>query len=398
MKAIQIPGYVKVLLDRLSECGYEGYIVGGAVRSALLGEVPHDYDVTTSATPDEMKEVFKDFKVIETGIAHGTLTVLSEHNPVEITTYRVDGAYTDGRRPDGVSFTRSLENDLSRRDFTVNAMAYSEKRGLIDLFGGREDLEKGIIRTVGDPEKRFSEDHLRILRALRFASRLGFEVHPETDAAMRALAVQMSTLARERVYSEIKGIVCGKAAAQIFNNYADVISCVLDGFRGTELLYKCNSSDVAVRLALISDGFDSAEAAIRAVRSLKPDNSTLSVTKRLVELLFSPEMLEGEGAIEYAVMHGTEAALLAADTLLAKNAEIGRAARELIRKRLDSGACFDIKSLAVKGEDIIALGAQGSDVGRVLGELLSMCAHGDIKNQKRILLEKAEDILGRIHE
>ncbi len=398
MKKIQIPEYVGVLLDRLEQAGFEAYVVGGAVRSALLGEAPHDYDVTTSATPDEMKEVFLGFKVIETGIKHGTLTVLSEHNPVEITTFRVDGEYSDGRRPDGVSFTRSLENDLSRRDFTVNAMAYSEKRGLVDLFGGREDIENGVIRTVGEPEKRFSEDHLRVLRALRFAARLGFEVHPDTSAAMRCLAPKMNTLARERVYAEIKGIVCGKYAARILNEYAEVISCVLEGFTGTRLLENCESLDTAVRLALISDGFESAERAVAAIRSLKPDNVTFSVTKRLTELLFSPDTLAGDNAIEYALKNGTEFALLAADTLSVKSAVIGRSARELITKRLENGACFEIKKLAVSGEDITGLGADGRSVGRVLDKLISLCAHGLIKNDKRILLEKAEEILSEIHE
>ncbi len=398
MKKIEIPVYVGRLLDILEKNGFEAYVVGGAVRSALLGEAPNDYDVTTSATPDEMKKVFKDFKVIETGLKHGTLTVVSEHNPVEITTYRVDGEYSDGRRPDEVRFTRSLYNDLSRRDFTVNAMAYSEKRGLVDLFGGACDLELGIIRTVGEPERRFSEDRLRILRALRFASRLGFDIHPDTVPAMRKLAPLMKDLARERVYSEVKGIVSGKYAAKILNEYADVVSCVLDGFSGTKLLLNTDVSDIPIRLALISDGFESAHAAKEAIRSLKPDNKTYSVTKKLIDLLFLPDMLAGDRAIEYALENGAEFTLFAADVLSVKNAETGTAAKRLILDRLSDGACFDIKSLEVRGEDIIALGAVGSKVGDIISELLRLVAYGVLKNEKRIILEKAEEILGKIHE
>ncbi len=398
MKKIEIPEYVGRLLDILDKNGFEAYVVGGAVRNALMGELPNDYDVTTSATPEEMKEVFRDFRIIETGLKHGTLTVLSENTPVEITTYRLDGEYSDGRRPDEVKFTRSIEDDLSRRDFTVNAMAYSEKRGLVDLFGGREDIEKGIIRTVGEPERRFAEDHLRILRALRFASRLGFDIHPDTAAAMRNLAPRMKDLARERVYSEIKGIVCGKHAAKILNGYADVVSFVLDGFTGTKLLTSSDSGDVAMRLALISDGFESAEAAKSAIRSLKPDNKTYSVTKRLIDVLFSPDKLAYDNVIEYALENGTDFTLCAADVLCAKNVELGTAARELITKRLADGACFDIKSLAVKGEDIISLGETGNKVGEILGELLRLVAYGMVKNEKNLILEKAEEIVGRIHE
>ena len=398
MKKIEIPEYVRVLLDKLEKSDFEAYVVGGAVRSSLLGELPHDYDVTTSATPDEMKAVFCGFKVIETGLKHGTLTVLSEGHPVEITTYRVDGEYSDGRRPDGVSFTRNLEDDLARRDFTVNAMAYSEKRGLVDLYGGARDIENKIIRTVGDPEKRFSEDHLRILRAIRFASRLGFGIHPDTSAAMRHLASNMKILARERVYSEIRGIVCGEYAAEILNEYTDVVACVLEGFSGTKLLEKCKSSDFSVRLAMISDGFESEDAALSAVKSLKTDNKTLSVTSRLVKLLFSPDMITGERVIEYALQNGTEFALLATDVLCAKNAEIGRAARKLLVDRLSEGACFDVKSLKIKGADVIALGGSGTIVGEVLDKLLHLCANGYIANDRRILLEKAEEILDTIHE
>ena len=171
---MKYPRYVADVITRLEECGHEAYIVGGSVRDMLLSKAPNDYDVTTSARPTETLEIFKDMRTIPTGLKHGTVTVMSRGNPIEITTFRIDGEYLDSRRPESVSFTDDVTADLSRRDFTVNAMAYSEKRGLIDVFGGKNDLEKRIIRAVRDPKERFSEDALRIMRAFRFSSQLGF--------------------------------------------------------------------------------------------------------------------------------------------------------------------------------------------------------------------------------
>ena len=179
-KAFPLPSYVRKALRALNDAGYEAYVVGGAVRSWLLGIEIHDYDLTTSALPEEMEQVFHEQKIVETGIKHGTITVLFGRKPVEITTYRTETGYQDHRHPDHVAFTRSLKEDCARRDFTINALCYGLKDGLIDFYGGREDLQNFLIRTVGDPEQRFEEDALRVLRALRFAAQLGFEIEPET--------------------------------------------------------------------------------------------------------------------------------------------------------------------------------------------------------------------------
>ena len=180
MYKITIPHYVLDITERLESHGYECFIVGGCVRDALSGKEPHDYDLTSSATPDEMLEVFSHKIIIPTGLKHGTLTVVSEGHNLEITTFRTDGNYLDNRHPSSVSFSRNIKDDLSRRDFTVNSMAYSDRTGLIDLFGGIKDLENGIIKCVGDPDRRFSEDGVRIMRGLRFASVLGFEIEKES--------------------------------------------------------------------------------------------------------------------------------------------------------------------------------------------------------------------------
>ena len=196
MKEIEIripPGAAKILRV-LEDHGYEAYVVGGCVRDSLLGRDPHDWDITTSALPMQVKALFR--RTIDTGLKHGTVTILEGGEPFEVTTYRVDGEYLDGRHPSEVTFTASLKEDLQRRDFTINAMAYSEKKGLQDFFGGYPDLEKGLIRAVGDPMKRFGEDALRIMRAVRFAAQLGYEIEEETVQAMKVLAPTLSKNSR----------------------------------------------------------------------------------------------------------------------------------------------------------------------------------------------------------
>lgn len=199
----QLPDYVLDVLDVLEQHGRRGYLVGGSLRDLLRGVAPHDFDLTTNATPDEMRQVFKDYRVIETGLAHGTLTVLSAGHPIEITTHRTDGTYTDSRHPDRVEFTTDLVADLARRDFTVNAMAWSEKTGLVDPFDGQNDLRDKILRAVGDAETRFTEDALRIMRCFRFAAQLDFVIDPETEKGAKATAARLSGIAVERIFAEL---------------------------------------------------------------------------------------------------------------------------------------------------------------------------------------------------
>ena len=207
------PGAAKALA-LLQAAGYEAWIVGGCVRDALLGMPPKDYDLTTSALPEETQRIFAAYPRIETGLRHGTVTVLLEGEPLEITTYRVDGVYSDARHPDGVTFTRSLRQDAARRDFTINAMAYAPGQGLQDFFGGQADLAQGTIRAVGRAETRFHEDALRILRALRFASVLDFTLEAETHQAALACAPLLAAISPERVFSELGKLLCGKAAGR----------------------------------------------------------------------------------------------------------------------------------------------------------------------------------------
>lgn len=219
-----LPPQVNTALTLLNRAGFEAFVVGGAVRDLLRGAPVHDWDITTSALPEQTKEVFSDYRLIETGIKHGTVTVLMDGLPLEITTYRTEGTYSDHRRPDNVEFTRSLEEDLARRDFTINAMAYHPETGVVDLFGGQNDLETRIIRCVGEPDKRFQEDALRMLRALRFASRLGFSIEEETAAAIHRNRMLLAHVAPERIREELTGLLCGSCVEPVLRQYHDVLS------------------------------------------------------------------------------------------------------------------------------------------------------------------------------
>ena len=220
---MDMPKNVDTAIGLLQSAGFEAYAVGGCVRDTLLGKTPNDWDITSSASPEEIKAVFADFHCIDTGIKHGTVTVIADGEPLEITTFRLDGEYEDNRHPKSVTFTSVLGEDLGRRDFTVNAMAYSRKTGTVDLFGGRDDLKNGIIRCVGDPDRRFNEDALRILRALRFASTLDFEIEPLTAQSLINNRALLGNISEERIAKELIKLVCGKGARRILTDFAPVL-------------------------------------------------------------------------------------------------------------------------------------------------------------------------------
>ena len=218
---MHIPQPIEYILQALGDAGYEGYLVGGCVRDFLLGKEPSDFDITTSALPEETMAVFAADRVIPTGLQHGTVTVLHDGMAAEITTYRTETTYADGRHPDSVSFSRDLGDDLCRRDFTVNAMAMDAAGSIVDLYGGRVDLDAKIIRAVGDPTLRFTEDALRILRAFRFAAKLGFAIEKNTLNAAIALAPRLALVSRERVFAELEKLLCGVSAGEILSIMAD---------------------------------------------------------------------------------------------------------------------------------------------------------------------------------
>lgn len=224
---LAIPDHVGAIITRLEAEGHEAYAVGGAVRDRLMGIVPDDWDMCSSALPEEVMEIFSDCRVIPTGIKHGTVTIIFEGRNVEITTFRAEGGYSDFRHPDEVRFVRTIEEDLARRDFTVNAMAYAPSKGLIDLFGGRRDLEDGILRCVGDPEKRFSDDALRILRGLRFMSQKQMKADPASSEAMRSCRELLKEIAYERIDVELMKLLEGKDAVKVLDEYREIFAVII---------------------------------------------------------------------------------------------------------------------------------------------------------------------------
>ena len=222
---IELPERVKEILDTIMEAGYEAYAVGGCIRDSILGRKPNDWDITTSASPYEIKELFR--RTVDTGIQHGTVTVMMDKEGFEVTTYRIDGDYKDGRHPSEVTFTASLKEDLRRRDFTINAMAYNEQNGLVDIFGGMQDIADGVIRCVGEPRERFSEDALRIMRAVRFSAQLGYQIEEKTKAAIEELAPTLKKISAERIQVELVKLVTSKHPEELLTAYETGITSVI---------------------------------------------------------------------------------------------------------------------------------------------------------------------------
>ncbi|NLZ46577.1 MAG: HD domain-containing protein [Clostridiales bacterium] len=230
---MKIPNCVKIAIQLLEKSGFEAYAVGGCVRDTVLKKIPNDWDICTNALPEQVIKVFKDYHVFETGLKHGTVTVRIEHNSLEITTFRTDGEYSDHRRPENVSFVTSLEEDLSRRDFTVNALAFSERTGIIDKVNGLADIENKIIRCVGNAKKRFDEDALRILRCLRFASVLGFDIEEKTSKAVHNQKELLKLISSERIKEELLKLLCGKNVVKILTEYKDIIAVIIPEIEDT---------------------------------------------------------------------------------------------------------------------------------------------------------------------
>jgi len=224
---IEIPEKINNIINIYEQNGFEAYCVGGSIRDSVMGIEIGDWDITTSALPQETKELFKDEKIIETGIKHGTVSIIKDHEAVEVTTFRIDGEYSDNRHPEQVSFTRNLSEDLKRRDFTVNALAYSHRTGLVDLYGGLSDIEEKIIRTVGNAEDRFNEDGLRIMRALRFAATLGFTIEEETKKAIHKQKDLLKNISVERISVELTKLLMGNNAFNILMDFPDVFSVLI---------------------------------------------------------------------------------------------------------------------------------------------------------------------------
>ena len=378
---MRIPAAIEYVLRQLEAGGYKAYLVGGCVRDHLRGQTPSDFDVTTSALPAETERVFAGDRVIETGLKHGTVTVLRDGMPVEITTYRTEGAYSDGRHPDSVAFTRSLAADLCRRDFTVNAMAMDVHGRIVDLYGGREDLAAGCLRAVGAPATRFTEDALRILRAFRFAAKLGFAIEPATLAAATALAPRLRMVSRERVFAELTKLVCAPHAAETLTQMADggVFDSLFDApqinrraFTYLPTLPACAD----IRMAALLYGDARAET---HVASLKPPAAFL---RRVTGILHATApALDAPSLRRFVYANGADIARDAALVLAGEQPALAALPMQLdgLLARED---CFAIGDLRVNGDDARAAGFAGAAIGRALEDVLFAVFDGKIDNSR----------------
>ena len=433
---LEIPKNAETILNILENAGYEAYVVGGCVRDSILGRTPDDWDITTSAKPEQVKELFH--RTVDTGLQHGTVTVLMEKEGYEVTTYRVDGEYEDGRHPKEVTFTASLEEDLKRRDFTINAMAYNPSRGLVDLFGGMEDIDRKIIRCVGDPLERFTEDALRIMRAVRFSAQLGFTIEDETRKALKVLAPNLKHVSAERIQTELVKLLVSPHPDYLRVAYeAGIIAEFLPEFDvcmetpqntpyhcytvGEHILHSLNyvRADRVLRITMLlhdigkpvvrktdENGRDhfkmhgeaGEKMAGQILRRLKFDNDTIYKVTRLVKWhddrpagttksVRRAVNRIGEDLFPYYLEVQQADMLAQSEYRRAEKQERLDKVKEAYEVIMNEHQCVSLKNLAVTGKDLIQAGYKpGREIGETLNRLLEEVLADPQKNQKEVLL------------
>lgn len=443
---INIPSQVNTAIEILCGKGHSAYVVGGAVRNLMMDIPVNDWDITTSALPEETLELFRDFRTIETGIKHGTVTVIIDGMPLEITTYRIEKGYSDNRHPDKVEFTDRVEDDLSRRDFTVNAMAYSPGIGLIDPFGGCEDINKKLIRCVGNPDKRFGEDALRILRALRFSSVLGFDIDSETSESVHRSKHLLKNISVERIFVELSKLLCGKNAGIILQEYKDVIFFVLpelepmnnctqnherhiyDVWGHTVKSVEAIPPEPELRFAMLfhdsgkphckstdengvdhfySHGKISRKIASETLSRLKTSNNFRYTVRNLVEYHdFLPDKISRKTYKEYIAKLGIETVenlfLVREADILAQNPrfhaeslEENKTGKKILEQIKEEDMCFKIKDLAIDGKVLENIGIPPSPaMGKILETLLDEVMDDNLPNKKDNLIKRAKELAG----
>lgn len=440
---VDMPKNVDTAINLLQSAGFEAYAVGGCVRDSLLGKTPNDWDITTSAKPEDMKSVFAEFHCIDTGIKHGTVTVVIDGEPLEITTFRLDGEYEDNRHPKSVTFTSNLGADLGRRDFTVNAMAYSKMTGTVDLFGGQNDLKNKIIRCVGDPDRRFNEDALRILRALRFASALDFEIEEKTAQSLLKNRALLGNISEERIAKELLKLVCGKGAKRILTDFAPVLFEILpelqpmyknshdnphhcyDIYEHTLIAVESIDPEPTLRFAMLLHDcgkpavkkFDengvahfyghqriSAEISAQILARLKVSNKFRDEILFLVSNHDRWELYENtEKMPRYLSKFGLDGVLnllkvMRAD-VLAQSPEYRYRldqiadAEEIAKNLAAQKPCLSLSELQINGRTLMDIGIpQGRKLGAVLAQLLDEVIDGVTKNTQEALTTRAREI------
>lgn len=432
---IKLPQEVTEILSLLQNEGHKAYCVGGAVRDSIMGLNPGDWDITTSALPHQTKEIFKNYKTIETGLKHGTLTVIINHTPFEITTYRIDGEYDDNRHPINVEFTDRLADDLARRDFTVNALAYNPQEGLVDLYGGQEHIYNSIIKTVGDAEKRFNEDGLRIMRALRFSAVLGFEIDKETSLAIHKQKELLRNISAERLAAELVKLVCGKNAFNVLMEYPDVLSVFIPEIspainftqHGRKHAYNvwehiCHTVDTipaekTLRLTMLLHDLGKVpthklnekgestfknhaavggEMAKEILTRLRFDKKTINKVSFLVGCHdFEPP--ESKLLLKKHLKNKTPEDIRTLLTI--KKSDRGALSEsyrdisketaqtlEWLQDILENNECCNIKQLAITGDDLIKSGFKGEEIGLALEKALDGVIEEKVENKKSDLL------------
>jgi tRNA nucleotidyltransferase (CCA-adding enzyme) len=384
---------VNFIISELNKNGYRADIVGGCVRDNLRGRVPNDYDITTDAQPEEVLRVFSKVRTVKTGIKHGTVTVVLAGEPYEVTTWRIDGEYTDNRHPDSVSFASCLEDDLSRRDFTVNAMAYNPKDGFSDPYHGMDDLAAGIIRAVGDPVRRFSEDALRILRALRFAATLDFKIEEQTSAAIFECKSLLLNVSYERIYEEWKKLISGVGAYRILSKYSSVISMVIPELIGMKLpcehsFATANPMTRELSLFAMTHGGNASSAYLSAAARLRMDNKHKKLATAVLDNI--SRSISNEADIRALLMRIGEEGTREVISLVSVLGSDASAQLEMLSEILERGDCYKLSQLKINGKDLQAMGYSGKAVGEKLSHILEAVVAGELENLRDVLLDFAK--------
>ena len=402
MIKIQVPEAARGIIEQLNTNGFEAYVVGGCVRDSLLGQMPEDWDITTSAKPEQVKEIFK--RTVDTGIQHGTVTVLIEHEGYEVTTYRIDGEYEDGRHPKSVEFTGSLLEDLKRRDFTINAMAYSDREGLVDAFDGVKDLESRTIRCVGNAVDRFTEDALRILRAIRFSAQLDFALEGETRAAISVIAPNMAKVSKERIQVELTKLLLSSHPGRVKGVYENGIAPYISRYfedAGRRLLEPEKIGDLPPKKHMRWSGFlrqEEPEDAVCILKELKLDNDTIHHTKNLVSL-WRTELPAHKPAIRQVMSDLSPEffqdllcfqKVFCPEPYKSRVTLVEQYSEEILR----AGDCIRLKDMAVTGRELMDAGMKpGPEMGAVLNRLFQMVLNQPECNNKEYLMKSAEHLL-----
>ncbi|MEE3487634.1 MAG: CCA tRNA nucleotidyltransferase [Bulleidia sp.] len=398
-KSFSLPNYVKTAIRTLNDAGYEAWLVGGAVRSMILGKAVNDYDIATSAKPWETERAFRGFRVIETGIKHGTVTVMIAKHPLEITTYRTEGEYEDHRHPDIVRFSTSLEDDCARRDFTMNAICYHPKEGLKDFYGGIQDLQNFVIRTIGDPDARFNEDALRILRAVRFAAQLGFDIDPDTSAALMRHIDDLYYIAMERINSELYKTLEAPYFKDVLAEFDSIIVHLIPEIReidettwqGVRYNISHSPNDAMIRTALLLAPLHDATRSESTLRRLKCTNQFIFDIMDLLKYGTMPlnnklDLLRILNRIH--IPFETYAMYRCSINPAIKKENLMQAYQEL----LDEKQCWNIKQLAIKGNDLKAIGLKGEAISIGMQACLREVMEGRLSNTKEELLGYLESM------